>query len=245
MKNRKVERSERGKFYMNKAIMFILLGAFLIGLPLAAAYTTTVSNAVRPTSYSTVRTDAVSVAAKDVKEVKQTDASKPESIVIASPRNVVHQDSVVNSAKPREAVERVPGKVENKRPITSNRKPEVSSQKSFRADNSDRLFESDDVVEIAQLNDTNNTEQNSSNGTGVWYCKGDINKDGLINGQDIDPFVVLLGQSVTTHAEIAQIPWSIWLGDFDNDWDVDFEDIDPFVETLVGTRKPFCRSIPV
>lgn len=238
MRDAKIGKPERGRKIMNKAIMFILLGAFLIGLPVAAAYTTTVSNIVKPTSYSTVRTDAVSVAATDVKEVKRNDASITDGIVVASPRNIVHQNSVVTSAKPQKTVEKAPSKVLRKERVVSNEKNTVS-EKRFRKQESIEVYEPG----YASLNITNYTGQNNTNGTWIEYCKGDINMDGRVNAFDIDPFVSLLGESVSTDAKIANIYWSVWVGDFDNDWDVDFDDIDPFVETLVGKRKLECKTV--
>ncbi len=73
-------------------------------------------------------------------------------------------------------------------------------------------------------------------GCGDTWQKGDMNCDGYVNFDDIDPFIA---------AVVSQENYEEWLqtnnvecvysnGDFDNLGGVNFDDIDPFVTALVG-----------
>ncbi len=66
----------------------------------------------------------------------------------------------------------------------------------------------------------------------VTLARGDLNCDGSVDFDDIDPFVAALsGQA----AYEAAYPDCIWMNaDCDGDGDVDFDDIDPFVALLSG-----------
>jgi hypothetical protein len=68
---------------------------------------------------------------------------------------------------------------------------------------------------------------------GPTLCPGDLNCDGSVDFDDIDPFVLALsGQA----AYQAQFPNCNWLNaDTNNDGTVDFDDIDPFVGRIGST----------
>lgn len=71
-----------------------------------------------------------------------------------------------------------------------------------------------------------------ANGNGVPdECEvGDLNCDGKVDFDDIDPFVLALTNKA---AYIAKYPKCLWLnGDCNGDGTVDFDDIDPFVGLL-------------
>ena len=60
---------------------------------------------------------------------------------------------------------------------------------------------------------------------------GDLDCDGDVDFDDIDPFVLALAGA---DVYLAQYPYCNWLnGDCDHDEDVDFDDINPFVDMLV------------
>jgi hypothetical protein len=60
--------------------------------------------------------------------------------------------------------------------------------------------------------------------------KGDMNCDEVVNCDDIDAFVLAIGNQAGYE---AAYPDCVWLnGDIDGDLDVDFDDIDPFVALL-------------
>ena len=64
---------------------------------------------------------------------------------------------------------------------------------------------------------------------------GDMDCDGDVDFDDINPFVLALSGEA---AYLAQYPDCVWLnGDCDGDGDVDFDDINPFV-ALIGTTYP-------
>jgi len=66
-------------------------------------------------------------------------------------------------------------------------------------------------------------------------CPGDMDCDGDVDFDDINPFVLALGGPAGYY---AQYPNCIWLnGDCDGDGDVDFDDINAFV-ALIGTTCP-------
>ena len=66
-------------------------------------------------------------------------------------------------------------------------------------------------------------------------CPGDMDCDGDVDFDDINPFVLALGGPAGYY---AQYPWCLWdNGDCDGDGDVDFDDINPFV-ALIGTVCP-------
>jgi len=64
------------------------------------------------------------------------------------------------------------------------------------------------------------------------FVRGDLNCDGAVDFDDINPFVLALSGE---EGYSAQYPTCIWLNaDCDEDGDVDFDDINPFV-TLLGS----------
>jgi hypothetical protein len=68
---------------------------------------------------------------------------------------------------------------------------------------------------------------------GPTLCAGDLNCDGVVNFDDIDPFVTALGcQGGDPNCWDAACPWLN--GDCNGDGNVTFDDIDPFV-ALIGT----------
>lgn len=66
------------------------------------------------------------------------------------------------------------------------------------------------------------------------YDVGDLNCDGAVDFDDIDPFVLALIDHVLFGMEYPDCSWL--KGDCDNDGDVDFDDIDSFVALLAGLR---------
>ncbi|MBK9126971.1 MAG: hypothetical protein IPM13_04135 [Phycisphaerales bacterium] len=70
---------------------------------------------------------------------------------------------------------------------------------------------------------------------GPVFCPGDMNCDGVVDFDDIDPFVLALSGPAAYH---GQYPNCQWLNaDTDGDGDVDFDDIDPFV-SRIGSACP-------
>ncbi len=73
----------------------------------------------------------------------------------------------------------------------------------------------------------------------VWEImgfKGDMNNDGLVNGADIDPFFLALGDPA---AYLLQFPNCDPLnGDMNGDGRLDGSDIDPFFACLGGGPCP-------
>jgi hypothetical protein len=64
-------------------------------------------------------------------------------------------------------------------------------------------------------------------------CAGDLDCDGAVTFDDIDPFVLALGGEA---GYLAQFPDCYWLnGDCDGNETVDFDDIDPFVARIGET----------
>jgi YD repeat-containing protein len=70
----------------------------------------------------------------------------------------------------------------------------------------------------------------------TWPLPGDMNCDGAVNFDDINPFVTaLIGQEVYEN----RYPDCRWLnGDCNHDGTVDFDDINPFVKCLVAGGCP-------
>lgn len=67
-------------------------------------------------------------------------------------------------------------------------------------------------------------------------CPGDLNCDGVVNFDDIDPFVVALGcQGGDPNCWDPTCPWLN--GDCNDDQTLNFDDIDPFVG-LIGSACP-------
>jgi hypothetical protein len=65
---------------------------------------------------------------------------------------------------------------------------------------------------------------------------GDVNCDGVVDFEDINPFVLALTDA---EAYYARYPDCDWLNaDVNSDGSVDFDDINPFVECLVAGRCP-------
>ncbi len=77
-------------------------------------------------------------------------------------------------------------------------------------------------------------DSNSTSGA-AWIpgpVPGDMNCDGAVNFDDIDPFVAALSGE---EAYLAEYPDCLWVNaDADLDGSVDFDDIDPFVALLSG-----------
>lgn len=76
-------------------------------------------------------------------------------------------------------------------------------------------------------------------GTGLWIqpgtgcvVRGDLNCDGAINFDDIDPFVQILSDLAGWQAAHPGCPWQN--GDCNADGALNFDDIDPFVAILSG-----------
>ena len=68
--------------------------------------------------------------------------------------------------------------------------------------------------------------------TVLYFTVGDLNCDGLVDFDDINPFVLALGGE---GGYVAEFPECNWLSaDVDGDGDVDFDDITPFVDLLSG-----------
>jgi len=61
---------------------------------------------------------------------------------------------------------------------------------------------------------------------------GDVNCDGLVDGSDVDPFVLALVSPPRYEAEFPGCP--LWNADINGDGRVDFGDINPFVDLLDG-----------
>ena len=68
--------------------------------------------------------------------------------------------------------------------------------------------------------------------TPVGAALGDLNCDGVVNFDDINPFVLALSDPLAYQAAYPNC--NILNGDCDNDGDVDFDDISPFVALLGG-----------
>jgi hypothetical protein len=71
---------------------------------------------------------------------------------------------------------------------------------------------------------------------GLTAFPGDLNCDGVVNFDDINPFVSALVGRLTYQAEYPRCHWLN--GDIDGNGRVDFDDISPFVECLVGSGCP-------
>lgn len=72
--------------------------------------------------------------------------------------------------------------------------------------------------------------------SGAPLCAGDLNCDGIVDFDDIDPFVAALGcQGGEPHCWDPNCPWLN--GDCNADDTVDFDDIDPFV-ARIGASCP-------
>ncbi len=69
-------------------------------------------------------------------------------------------------------------------------------------------------------------------------CKGDVNDDGLINFDDIDPFVWVLKHRMWQihHPNHPKL----WRADINNDGRVNQADVNPFVALIQG-EEPICR----
>ncbi|MBU0639752.1 MAG: hypothetical protein KKB50_12870 [Planctomycetes bacterium] len=70
--------------------------------------------------------------------------------------------------------------------------------------------------------------------TGVsTFEKGDLNCDGLLNGFDIDPFVMVMQDQEPYDEYYTQYPdCNHMLADINGDGDINGFDIDPFVELM-------------
>ena len=64
------------------------------------------------------------------------------------------------------------------------------------------------------------------------FARGDLNCDGVVNFDDINPFVLALSDPAGYHAAFPDC--DIMNGDINGDGRVDFEDINPFVALLAG-----------
>ena len=84
---------------------------------------------------------------------------------------------------------------------------------------------------------------NNGGGDGDWVLvlevvplKGDMNCDGAVDFDDVNPFVMALVSQATYEARYPGCPWLN--GDINGDGAVDFDDISPFVACLVGGGCP-------
>jgi thiol-disulfide isomerase/thioredoxin len=68
------------------------------------------------------------------------------------------------------------------------------------------------------------------------FEKGDMNCDGEINFDDVDPFVIAITSQSTYLENYPDCNWM--LGDIDGDGDVTFNDVDGFVDCLVNGGCP-------
>jgi hypothetical protein len=70
----------------------------------------------------------------------------------------------------------------------------------------------------------------------ITLIRGDMDCDGGVDFDDINPFVSAL---VSRAGYEATYPWCNWLnGDCNHDGTVDFDDINPFVRCLVAGQCP-------
>ncbi len=69
-------------------------------------------------------------------------------------------------------------------------------------------------------------------GAAPGVTPGDLNCDGIVNFDDINPFVLALSDPAGYHAAYPNC--DILNGDCDGDGDVDFDDINPFIAILSG-----------
>jgi hypothetical protein len=65
-----------------------------------------------------------------------------------------------------------------------------------------------------------------------WPCRGDMNCDGAVDFDDINPFVTALVSPASYNAQYPDCYW--FSGDCNLDGTVDFDDINPFVGLLVN-----------
>ena len=73
----------------------------------------------------------------------------------------------------------------------------------------------------------------TARGIAKWGCvRGDLNCDGVLNGGDIDPFFLALGDPAAYQAAFPSC--NIQLGDMNGDRRVNAADIDPFFAALGG-----------
>jgi len=70
----------------------------------------------------------------------------------------------------------------------------------------------------------------------VPFLRGDANCDGVVDLDDINPFVMVLVSQATYEARYPGCPWLN--GDISGDASVDFDDINPFVKCLVAGACP-------
>ena len=82
--------------------------------------------------------------------------------------------------------------------------------------------------------------------TEMAWIKGDVNKSGALDFNDINPFVAILdpGAFAAWQASLPfeMQPRAIDIVDFNNDGVFDFNDVNPFVAALGGSARP---SVPV
>ena len=97
----------------------------------------------------------------------------------------------------------------------------------------------DTWVSGAKVSVDGNTYTGNTPAARVWEItgfKGDMNNDGLVNGADIDPFFLALGDPP---AYLLQFPNCDPLnGDMNGDGRLDGGDIDPFFVCLGGGQCP-------
>ena len=77
----------------------------------------------------------------------------------------------------------------------------------------------------------------------VVFFSGDMDVDGDVDFDDIDPLVLGLSDPATYQAQYGLPP--VERGDLDNDGDLDFDDIDPFLGALgIGSSGAGQREVP-
>lgn len=80
----------------------------------------------------------------------------------------------------------------------------------------------------------------------VGHVAGDMDCDGDVDFEDINPFVIALGNEAGYN---QQFPNCFWIhGDCNNDWDVNFDDINPFVQRIgfsfcMGSTPPVAEIV--
>ena len=76
------------------------------------------------------------------------------------------------------------------------------------------------------------------------FAPGDLNGDGVVNNQDIAPFVLALTSPTDYEAQHPSVPL-LTVADLNGDGVVNNQDIAPFVALLTGGRPVAARSVAV
>lgn len=158
------------------------------------------------------------------------------TLAMAAGNNTSISANNLNKAAVSPSIKATEGITKNKTPITNAVKETTNNKAPIKEeavkDNKETTsngVSGGHATKTAAMDNGTTTEET----TGARICKGDLNRDELLNSFDIDPF-----RMVFDHADWFEQnqPDMFWQADIDNDGIVNGRDISPFVKLLMGGK---------